>query len=108
MTQTEAKQRLPISRALHRVLRRVLERAIDPARGYPLPAGSRLERGRLETLLDRVEAARPVQRSRVLMLSRREAATLDHLLSWVMDSDVKVPGSAQGAQRRAEELWTRP
>lgn len=94
--------RLIMSRTCHRHLSRVLERAVDPRRGYPLPDVPRLQVGRLESLLDVFGTAEELQRARRVSASVRELGTLHALLGWALrGDDVELPPSARSLHRRA-------
>lgn len=94
--------RLMMSRTCHRHLTRVLERAVDPARGYPLPALPRLQIGRLESLLDVLDMAEELQRARRIAAAKRELSTLHAFLGWAARNEVvTMPASARSLHRRA-------
>lgn len=94
--------RLPIGRTLHRHLVRALTRAVDPARGYPLPALPRLRVARLETLLDVLEVSPVRQRAAWVDATRRDLSTLHAFFGWALRSgEVSLPPSARAVRRRA-------
>lgn len=90
-----------MSRTAFRQLLRILRRAVDPVRGYTFPALSRLHTGRLETLLDVMEASEIRQRARVLTLTRRQASTLHSFSGWCLRENRTTSPSVRSIRRRA-------
>lgn len=90
-----------MSRTAFLAVLRPLRRAADPRRSYPLPDLPRLAVGRLETLLDTMEAGRGKQRAVWLLITEREASTFHSWVGLLNRQERNVPGSAMAARARA-------
>ena len=90
-----------VSRTAYRAILRPLRRAVDPSRPYDLPRLPRLAIGRLESLLDVLEAGRRRQRAVWLRMTDRSASTLDAWIGHLLRSG-DMPRSARSAREHAQ------